>query len=117
MDEKLNRAEWTLDRCWRVETDEGTRWYSTLRDLEAELGPQVVLDMPGGLRVAVDTWRQLDIQSRRIDRERRATLDSCVRELVERQGWARADVAYFLGKTATVINRSLLRSAKEEDES
>lgn len=112
MTKVLNLAKRTLDGNWRVETERGTRWYSTLKELELELDDPII-DMPGGLKKMADAWRELDRARARIERDRKETLDALVRTLIDQENWSRADVAHFLGKTPTVVNRSLLRSDPE----
>lgn len=112
MPKAIKPAQRTLDGNWRVETTEGTRWFSTLKQLELGVD-DLELQIPEALLRTTAAWADLDKKARNVDQLRRDTFDVLVRELVDGQHWSRADVAHFLGKTATVINRSLVRSDPE----
>ena len=96
-------------RVWEgVTGDQKTVRASTLEVLDRLGGGTLDVDIPGGLKQTIAAWRSIEEQVERADLQRRELFDVIVSELI-REGWGRSDIAFFVGKSQTVIRRALLR--------
>lgn len=107
------KAKLLEPKVWEVKTEKGPLRASTLEVLSRLVKDEdLEVDLPGGLKQMAHTWADLEKRSKDLDRQRRAVFDKVVDALIS-MGWSRADVAFFVGKSQTVIRRSIARSAEE----